>query len=67
MHQLWQAITRAEAKGLDPLDVMASRLRSQISERRQQLYIGQRLQPQSELAQRFVHQMERRAEGFPVH
>lgn len=55
MHQLWQAISRAEAQGLDPLVVMASRLRSQIAERRQEVYIGQRLQPQSELAQAFVH------------
>ncbi|MET0517587.1 MAG: hypothetical protein ABW005_02010 [Burkholderiaceae bacterium] len=56
MHQLWQAIERAEAKGLDPLAVMASRLRSQIGERRQELYIGQRLQPDSGLAAAFLQQ-----------
>lgn len=56
MHQLLSAITQAEAKGLDPMSVMASRLRSQIAERRQELYIGQRLQPESSLAQAFVRQ-----------
>lgn len=60
MHQLWVAIERAEVKGLDPLSVMANRLRAQIAERRQELYIGQRLQPDSELALAFLHQrMER--------
>jgi hypothetical protein len=56
MHQLWQAISRAEVKGLDPLGVMANRLRSQISERRQELYIGQRLSPKSGLAELFLRQ-----------
>ncbi|MDT8998570.1 hypothetical protein RQP53_04715 [Paucibacter sp. APW11] len=56
MHQLLQAISQAEAKGLDPMAVMASRLRTQIAERRQELYIGQRLQPESSLAQAFLHQ-----------
>jgi hypothetical protein len=56
MHQLWVAVERAELKGLDPLGVMANRLRSQISERRQELYIGQRLQPDSKLALAFLHQ-----------
>ncbi|MBT9492455.1 MAG: J domain-containing protein [Paucibacter sp.] len=55
MHRLWLAIAQAETKGLDPLSVMASRLRSQIGERRQELYIGLRLQPQSSLAQAFLH------------
>jgi hypothetical protein len=55
MHCLWRAIVQAELKGLDPLSVMASRLRSQIAERRQELYIGQRLQPLSGLAQAFLH------------
>lgn len=56
MHRLWTAITQAEAKGLDPLSVMASRLRTQIAERRQELYIGQRLQPESDLAHNFLQQ-----------
>ena len=56
MHQLWQAITLAEAKGLDPLDVMANRLRAQIAERRQEVYIGQRLHADSGLAQAFLRQ-----------
>lgn len=55
MHSLWQAIARAELMGLDPMSVMANRLRSQIAERRQELYIGQRLQPLSGLAQAFLH------------
>lgn len=54
MHALWQAVVQAEAKGLDPLSVMAKRLRAQIAERRQELYIGQRLQPESVLAREFV-------------
>jgi hypothetical protein len=56
MHQLWKAVATAELKGLDPLGVMANRLRTQIAERRQELYIGQRLQPESDLAQDFLHQ-----------
>lgn len=62
MHQLWQAVSRAEAQGLTPLDVMATRLRSQIAERRRELYIGQRLQPDSaaDLAQAFLHQRAER-------
>jgi len=54
MHQLWQAISRAETLGLDPFSVMVQRLRSQINERRQELYIGQRLQPESGLAEDFL-------------
>lgn len=54
MHQLWQAISRAEAMGLNPFSVMIQRLRTQIAERRQELYIGQRLQPQSGLAEDFL-------------
>ncbi len=67
MHPLGQAISRAEAKGLDPLEVMASRLRAQIAERRAQLYIGERLEPESVLSREFLHQLERRAEGLPLH
>ncbi|MCV2351760.1 J domain-containing protein [Paucibacter sp. Y2R2-4] len=56
MHQLWQAISKAEAKGLDPFTVMLNRLSTQIAERRKELYIGQRLQPESDLAEAFVRQ-----------
>jgi hypothetical protein len=63
MHRLWVAIVQAEAKGLDPMSVMANRLRSQILERRRELYIGQRLQPDSGLAQNFLHQRRLRVMG----
>ena len=67
MHKLCQAITRAEAEGLDPLAVMASRLRSQIAERRQEVYIGQRLHAPSSLAQDFLRQRADRMNGAVVH
>lgn len=60
MHQLRIAIERAEAGGMRPLDIMAARLRAQIAERRQELYIGQRLQPDSDLAASFVRQRQAR-------
>jgi hypothetical protein len=63
MHQLWQAIAGAEARSLDPLAVMASRLRSQIAERRRELYIGQRLQPDSGLAAAFLRRSVERMGG----
>lgn len=67
MHQLWEAITRAEAKGLDPFGVMVNRLRTQIGERRQELYIGQRLQPDSSsgrgLAEAFLLRRLQRMDG----
>jgi hypothetical protein len=37
MHALGESIERAEKKGLDPLAIMANRLRAQITERRQEL------------------------------
>lgn len=37
MHRLWQVVSDAEARGLDPLGVMAERLRGQIAERRREL------------------------------
>ncbi|MDN3922967.1 hypothetical protein [Roseateles violae] len=68
MHQMWQAIAAAEAQQLDPLAVMASRLRAQIAERRQELYIGQRLQPDSGLAQAFLHRrVERMGASSSAH
>jgi hypothetical protein len=58
-------VEKAEAQGLDPLGVMASRLRSQIAERRQEIYIGQRLDADSALAQAFLHRcMERGGAGL---
>ena len=60
MHQLRVAIEQAEAGGMRPLDIMAARLRAQIAERRQELYIGQRLQPDSDLAESFVRQRRAR-------
>lgn len=63
MHQLGQAIVRAEADGLDPFAVMAKRLRAQIGERRQELYIGQRLDADSGLAQAFLRQRAERMGG----
>ncbi|MBV8122474.1 MAG: hypothetical protein JO370_00145 [Paucibacter sp.] len=64
MHQLWQAIVHAEAKGLDPLNVMANRLKQQIAERRQEVYIGQRLDPaEADLASAFLHQRAQRQSG----
>lgn len=66
MHQLWQAIAQAELKGLDPLCVMANRLRSQIQERRRELYIGQRLLPESSLAQAFLRRRVERMGVAPM-
>lgn len=63
MHQLCESIERAELKGLDPLGIMASRLRAQITERRQELYIGQRLQPASQMAEAFLRQRQLRMAG----
>lgn len=37
MHKLWKSVSEAEALGLDPLGVMAERLRLQVNERRQEL------------------------------
>jgi hypothetical protein len=63
MHTLCHAIARAEADGLDPFSVMANRLRAQIAERRQELYIGQRLHADSGLAQAFLQQRAVRMGG----
>ena len=62
MHELRIAVERAEAGGMRPLDIMASRLRAQITERRQELYIGLRLQPDSPMAHDFVRQRSTRAD-----
>lgn len=63
MHALGESVERAEKKGLDPLGIMANRLRAQITERRQELYIGQRLQPESSLTEAFLRQREQRLGG----
>ncbi len=59
------AIEAAEQRGgIAPFEIMASRLRSQIAERRQELYIGERLQANSALAADFVRRrIGRLAEG----
>lgn len=63
MRQLCDAIEQAERKGLDTLAIMANRLRAQITERRQELYIGQRLQPESGMAEAFLRQRQQRMGG----
>jgi len=55
MHKLWRSVSDAEARGLDPVSMMALKLRGQISERRKELYIAQRLKPESSLARVFLH------------
>jgi len=55
MHKLWQSVSQAEARGLDPLQLKAAELGRQIDERRKELYIGQRLKPESNLTRAFLH------------
>ena len=62
--KLCDAITRSEELGLDPLAVMAARLNTQIAERRQEIYIGQRLHADSELAEAFLHRCVDRSAGL---
>ncbi len=64
MHKLWRSVSQAEAQGRDALGTMATRLRQQIDERRKELYIGQRIKPESNLARAFLH---RRMAGTVVH
>ncbi len=64
VHKLCAAVESAEAQGLDPLGVMAARLQSQIAERRQEIYIGQRLRPDSQLARDFIQRCEQRGGVF---
>ena len=63
VQKLCAAVVSAEAQGLDPLGVMAARLQSQIAERRQEIYIGQRLRPDSQLARDFIQRCEQRSGG----
>ncbi|MFN3860636.1 MAG: J domain-containing protein [Roseateles sp.] len=60
MHQLRVAIERAEADGMRPLDIMAARLRAQIAERRQELYIGERVGADASLAADFLRKRSQR-------
>jgi hypothetical protein len=64
MHQLRVAIERAEAGGMRPLEIMAARLRAQITERRQELYIGERLGTDSRLAADFLRKRYERMTGL---
>lgn len=64
MHQLRVAIERAEAGGMKPLDIMASRLRAQIAERRQELYIGERVGSDARLAADFLRRRYQRVTGL---
>jgi len=64
MHQLRVAIERAEAGGMRPLDIMASRLRTQIAERRQELYIGERVGNDARLAADFLRNRYQRLTGL---
>ncbi|WP_156392201.1 MULTISPECIES: J domain-containing protein [unclassified Roseateles] len=63
MHQLRIAIERAEAGGMRPLDIMAARLRAQIAERRQELYIGERVGGDASLAADFLRKRYQRVTG----
>ncbi|MBW8844419.1 MAG: hypothetical protein JF607_05540 [Burkholderiales bacterium] len=64
MHQLRIAIERAETGGMKPLDIMAMRLRTQIAERRQELYIGERLGSDARLAADFLRKRYQRLTGL---
>jgi hypothetical protein len=65
--RLCEQVTQAESRGLDPMGLMAFKLREQIAERRKELYIGQRVKPDSSLAQAFLHQRAQRAGLGLVH
>lgn len=64
MHQLRVAIERAEVGGMRPLDIMAARLRAQIAERRQELYIGERVGGDALLAADFLRKRYQRLTGL---
>jgi hypothetical protein len=64
MHQLRIAIERAETGGMRPLDIMAARLRAQITERRQELYIGERVGGDARMAADFLRQRYQRLTGL---
>lgn len=54
MNDLRIAIERAERGSMRPLDIMASRLRAQVAERRRELYIGERVGGDAALAADFL-------------
>ncbi|HEY1129240.1 MAG TPA: J domain-containing protein [Roseateles sp.] len=60
MHELRIAVERAEVGGMRPLDIMAARLRAQIAERRQELYIGERVGGDVSLAADFLRKRYQR-------
>ena len=64
MHQLRIAIERAEGGGMRPLDIMAARLRTQIAELRQELYIGERVGNDPRLAADFQRKRYQRLTGL---
>ncbi|MGM9481279.1 hypothetical protein ACS5PN_08835 [Roseateles sp. NT4] len=64
MHQLRIAVERAETGGMKPLDIMANRLRAQIGERRQELYIGERVGTDARLAADFLRKRYQRMTGL---
>ena len=64
MHELRVAVERAEAGGMRPLDIMAARLRAQIAERRQELYIGERVGGDARLAADFLRKRYQRVTGL---
>ena len=64
MHQLRVAIERAETGGMKPLEIMANRLRTQIAERRQELYIGERVGGDTSLAADFLRKRYQRLTGL---
>lgn len=63
MSRLWLSVSQAEARGLDPLNLMALKLREQITERRKEVYISERLKPESSLAKAFLFQRAARGSG----
>lgn len=64
MHELRVAVERAEQGGMRPLDIMAARLRAQIAERRQELYIGERVGTDARLAADFLRRRYQRLTGL---
>lgn len=64
MHELRIAVERAESGGMRPLDIMAARLRTQIAERRQELYIGERVGTDARLAADFLRRRYQRLTGL---
>ena len=64
MHALRVAIEQAEVGGMRPLEIMAARLRAQITERRQELYIGERVGNDARLAADFLRKRYQRLTGL---